>query len=213
MYLTARSSNVRDLVRPSIGAADEDDRTTAKIKSFRELEPGWHYHEGGPPSAATVARAIYLHRLMRLLGFAETDAFPGTEGEILLAAYLGDHCVEILVETEGKVSITHEKSEKILAEFDNVTQPIEVLLKIMGEIWRQSVSFTFGITMLREGGLINSTLETPPTGPELRSFNSNVLRIGGPPFVNTSESFMQIRPGSHPYSGNLRPEYFPQATT
>lgn len=83
-------------------------KTDSKIRSFARLPAGWHYGTGIPARSdvVRVAREYLWHLLM--LGFPETDAFPGVGGEIMVTAYRGDHRVQVTVELDRTFVVTHE---------------------------------------------------------------------------------------------------------
>lgn len=82
--------------------------TVEKIEGFSRLPAGWHFGEGGPPSAETIKLAIQFESLGRLMGF-RTDAFPGIDGGIIVAFYAtNDHCLELTIHADGALSIAYE---------------------------------------------------------------------------------------------------------
>ena len=85
--------------------------TRRKIEGFRQFEPGWCYGEGVPFKGATISLAVDIDDFARSLGLVETDAFPGLEGEILYAIYLGERCVEFTVRPDGLIDIMGEEAE------------------------------------------------------------------------------------------------------
>jgi hypothetical protein len=89
----------------------------AKIRSFAKLPSGWHYGSGQPATLAMIAIALKWLRDLALLGFHESEAFPGEAGEIMITAYLGDHCIELTFELDGTVTIAHQhKGEDLFYE-------------------------------------------------------------------------------------------------
>src|SRR5580704_1477234 len=83
-------------------------RTKDKIRSFRNLPQGWNYGRGGPAAEQTVQIAQDYLWMFMTLGFVETDAFPGVDGEIMVTAYLGRHCVEVTVEPDRSFAVGHQ---------------------------------------------------------------------------------------------------------
>jgi len=83
-------------------------RTDEKIRSFGRMPVGWHYGKGVPARGdiIRVAREYLWHFLM--MGYQETDAFPGVDGEIMVTAYRGDYCTEITIEADGTYSVGYQ---------------------------------------------------------------------------------------------------------
>lgn len=89
-------------------AATPNAATAGKIRSFSNLPNGWHYGLGGGSPAWVVRSALdYLYQFM-MLGFSETDAFIGGDGQIMVTAYRADHCVEVTIELDNTLSIAHQ---------------------------------------------------------------------------------------------------------
>jgi len=84
---------------------------TRKIVGFQSLADGWHYGGGLAPSQGLVGRAIGMSNLLDSMGFTDTDAFPGADGEIMLAAYRERHCVEITLETDRTFRFSHQEGD------------------------------------------------------------------------------------------------------
>jgi hypothetical protein len=92
-------------------------RTALKIDSFSALSVGWHYGRGGPISHLVISTAKELYYFLLLVGFTETDAFAGADGEILLTGYHEGHYIAIMIEPCGVVSVTHEHAgEEVTSE-------------------------------------------------------------------------------------------------
>lgn len=89
---------------------DDFSETDRKIRSFGSFSPGWHYGRGvpAPQHVVGIARAYLMYFMM--LGFTETDAFPGVDGEIMVTAYRGTHCIEVTVGVDRTFTVTHESN-------------------------------------------------------------------------------------------------------
>jgi len=85
--------------------------TQNKIVGFAEYFVGWHFGEGMPPTEDAIDRALQFETYLRSLGFAETDAFLGVSGEIMVTGYEGDNYVEVLVEVNGQFGLVYEHGE------------------------------------------------------------------------------------------------------
>src|SRR5688572_19040410 len=88
------------------------DVTEKKIQSFKKLENGWHYGEGGPLEQAVIDNAILLNKEAIRLGFYETDAFPGVNGEIMFTIYFGNQYLEFIIEPVGNVTFSYEEEDE-----------------------------------------------------------------------------------------------------
>jgi hypothetical protein len=106
MTATRASSSLGVPIGQGSGAGYE--RTDAKIRSFARLPPGWHYGAGKAALQETIDLAREYLLLFAQLGFVETDAFPGVDGEIMVSAYRGGHCVEVTLELDSTFTLTHQ---------------------------------------------------------------------------------------------------------
>jgi len=84
--------------------------TEARIMKFRDLKEGWNYGEGMPFSDSAIEEAAQVHRQITFSGFAQTDAFPGPNGEIQITVY--DQCdyFEFERDQNGHWTIIHERN-------------------------------------------------------------------------------------------------------
>ncbi len=87
------------------------DTTAEKIRSFASRSIGWHYGSGGPASKGTVGRALTYLAFIRLVGFAETDAFPGIDGEVMITGYHRDYYIELTLELDGSFRFAYQKGD------------------------------------------------------------------------------------------------------
>lgn len=86
--------------------------TAAKIENFENMEDGWYFGMGHPPSRKVVEAALSYLRTVLSYGFSETDAFPGADGEIMVTAYFGDHCIEITVDSDMTLTVAYQAGKK-----------------------------------------------------------------------------------------------------
>jgi hypothetical protein len=97
--------------------------TQAKIKSFGRLQEGWDFGVGRPAPAHVVKAALMLCDLGEQMGF-EMDAFPGGGGDISVDFCLHDELVEVTINTDLTLALTHEAGIGFdydeIAHFDNV---------------------------------------------------------------------------------------------
>src|SRR6266496_4855751 len=82
--------------------------TGAKILKFAGLSRGWHFGEGAPVQNSLVKKAIELDAIAQDAGFTNTDAFPGSNGEIRYCIYDGDNYYEFTLENDASVTTVIE---------------------------------------------------------------------------------------------------------
>jgi hypothetical protein len=93
------------------------DKTYQKILSFGALTDGWHYGEGKQIGNETIAAAASL--LSRALSknlFAESDAFPGLNGEVRVSIYEDNDSHEFTIEQNLEVTYLHESNGSQVGE-------------------------------------------------------------------------------------------------
>lgn len=151
-------------------------KTEKKLDSFRDLPVGWDYGRGGPISTQVIIQTKSLLNYMILLGLTVTEAFPGSSGEVMLAAYVDDHCIEIVLDENNQVSLTHEENDAELSSQSDMSarQARSALKKIAEEIWNTSDSFTPENTIVGRSDLQGWLLTTAPgTGAVYPLFRSD----------------------------------------
>jgi len=85
--------------------------TAQKIATFSSLPLGWHYGAGTAISDDNIAAAQSLLDVLLLNGLTRTDAFPGSDGEILLTAYFGTHYIALTVATPDDIAFNHDHAD------------------------------------------------------------------------------------------------------
>jgi len=122
--------------------------TDRKIKSFLRLTPGWNYGEGDIFNKDIIDTAIELHKLLLSFAFYETDAFPSTNGSIMITAYYNGDCLEFTIETDGFIHYILELDDTAVYEQENLTllQVRDILQQFRRERWRPS-DFSIFVTM------------------------------------------------------------------
>jgi len=85
-----------------------------KIQSFGNFTQGWSFGEGVPFAPSILLKAMQLIKTAHALGFAETDAFPGLNGEVLVTIYLEADYWEFTIEPDETVTFAYEKNDKTL---------------------------------------------------------------------------------------------------
>lgn len=170
-------------------ASDFVSATAEKITSFRSLPVGWHYSQGGPLSDNVINKALQIDSYYRQLGFTATDAFPGADGELMITAYRGPHCIETVISSDARYSVTHERDDtEISATLDvDETTAKRTITRIGGEIWRSlgsSVLFMESTTTKGRRGLEAWRSKTQ----EMAGF----LLFSGTAWMTQSDQFVNI---------------------
>lgn len=87
--------------------------TEAKIRGFKNLQPGWHYGEGDQIQQAVLDRALECHaRIINEGLFDATDAFPGLAGEVMVTAYKADGYLEFIMRPDDITEVCAEIPSK-----------------------------------------------------------------------------------------------------
>src|SRR6266496_6641628 len=122
-------------------ASDKDlSDTGKKIQSFSRLRQGWHFGEGSAPSETLIKKAIELDGLAQSLGFTDTDAFPGPNGEVRYCVYDGPNYYEFTLEIDGSVTTVIESDATELESVASFEEARDILKRF--SLWNISDSFT-----------------------------------------------------------------------
>lgn len=100
--------------------------TEVKItKLFKSFEAGWSYGEGVPFKEEIITLATELNKRMNLAGFLETNAFPGTDGSIMVTLYADidnkKECLEFTIHEDKKITFVREEGNLEIKYADNLT--------------------------------------------------------------------------------------------
>lgn len=147
-----------------------NNKTIEKLRGFQNLPIGWNYGEGQPIEQQTIDMAVRVARLSYKLGYTSSDAFPGSMGEILIALYIGDHCVEVTLDADHVITVIHESTEQDDREYacDDFDSVREVLRAILSEICLPSFErFTPNILTQKEIDLFRWPLNHLPMNTEV----------------------------------------------
>jgi hypothetical protein len=185
--------------------------TENKIMDFAQLPQGWDYGRGNPISARVIQAALTWNSRLQRLGFLNTNASPGSDGEIAVAAAVGDHRIEVIIETDGMVSVAYDFRRK--QQFYRLrmqdTEVHQLVLELVGQIWNASTSFTeinmMG-TQIAGSELLLGTIQDP-----YQSLDVTVSLVEESQFANTPENFMEnshLSSGSPQYFGGLTPIFY-----
>ena len=152
-------------------------QTIQKVRGFGELPNGWHFGSGRAPSADTLATAKQVLSSIEQLGFDQTDAFPGVDGEVLLTVYNELDYYEFTVECDGYITFLYERNGEdiIYQEGLTLSESLSRLADYEAVTWDSQELFTSDIMTLQ--GVISkaSVLRIPAMAAESRSSISNVL--------------------------------------
>lgn len=88
--------------------------TLEKIQSFAHFEAGWSFGEGVAFAQITLAKAVQLAKTAHMLGFHETDAFPGLKGEIMVTVYQGNEYWEFTLEPAETIIFVYERDDETI---------------------------------------------------------------------------------------------------
>lgn len=123
-------------------------QTINKIHEFGKRQPGWHFGEGVSPSRMVLNKAKSITEKAYISGF-ETDAFPGIDGEIMIAVYYKNDYLEFTIETNGNITFVREKGEEQITyrEGLSLNNALNELDKFGKHIWNISGTFTKTITI------------------------------------------------------------------
>ncbi len=119
-------------------------RALRRINLFGKLKEGWDFGEGVPSPPGVVADAKTVLRTIVSCGIPKTDAFPGTDGEIIVTGYLERECFEFVVRIDRCVDIIIEQNDKEVFSTEGIALsklPV-VLNKNMEKQWHTSGSYT-----------------------------------------------------------------------
>jgi hypothetical protein len=161
--------------------------TASKILSFEDLPIGWHYGEGGPITESVIGTALDIYWRLSSFGFEDTDAFPGTYGEIMVTAYRGHHYIELIVETDGTVSVCYERGGEDVYSEEHLEfgRALDMLKKISEEIWAEEIWST-------SDSSIRNILTGAQTKTVSRVWPSGTIHQAGAPFNNLNASLAQV---------------------
>lgn len=86
------------------------DPLLAKLQELAALPNGWRFGEGVPPHPTTLDNAREIYRMVASHGL-KADAFPGSDGSLILVFYANERCVEISIAQDGGMNVCVEEGE------------------------------------------------------------------------------------------------------
>jgi hypothetical protein len=113
--------------------------TERKINHFSTFEPGWYYGEGRAFDPLIVEDALALNKAAVQSSFFETDAFPGTDGELVVTVYIGEHNLEFSIRRDRSIVFCQEFGNQELKYEEGLTlQEAEArIVEFRRETWSQ----------------------------------------------------------------------------
>jgi hypothetical protein len=186
-------------------------KTAKKIQSFGKLPDGWHYGTGERAPDSIVSIALEYLSYFTILGFEETDAFPGIDGEIMLTAYKRSHCIEVTVEVDKTFTIAHQidrKDHTYETDLSGISASLEItriVREIEQEEWNSLGSLIHSTMIIGTGSLGHSLLQYLRMAPQSLIQTVHVPRAGqyAPSSINTTGALV----GLHQHSGLLTTPY------
>ncbi len=106
--------------------------TIEKIQSFVQLQPGWSFGEGIGFAQNTLNKAIQLAKSAYTLGFHETDAFPGLNGEVMITVYQSCEYWEFTLQPTETITFVYEKGEETVVYEEGL--PFEFAVSVLTNI-------------------------------------------------------------------------------
>lgn len=192
----------------------------AKIQEFSTYTKGWDFGEGDSFSSRTIMRAFILNRCLLAFRTSETDAFPGSDGKIVVTAYADSWCWEFTVQENGTIGYIVEEDDNIVEEHEGLlfkealliikTRPIER----RNPIWSQYESLTKrNMTKEKKDSEVKplNQLVMNLAFPVFPLSTQNVLRTPPIGSAHTSRSTMLVPQEFQLSFGNLTPKFSPKA--
>jgi len=121
--------------------------TINKLRSFSELQCGWHFGVGRTPAQELISTATAFIQFARENGITRTNAFPGIEGQVQVTFYNQELTLEITLERDGSITIAEDRGNDQLFLEERVTsaEAYSRLLKFTEQICDSSESFIANI--------------------------------------------------------------------
>lgn len=188
--------------------------TARKLAAFKNLSHGWNYGRGCPIRDDVYDHAKGLLLYINELGLSNTDVFPGSDGDVCITAYRFDHYLEVTVEVDSSISVSHEigDNEDSFVENLSLADAKKALQRAVGKIWGLSDLFTHPTMIGLRTDSITWHLRNPLTAPGLLSSAPNVLGTLEEAFVPTSENSTQKYLENILFFGDSRNQIYRMAT-
>lgn len=190
--------------------------TEEKIRSFANLPNGWDYGQGGPIPQHTRELALAWNRILQTQ-LGETDAFPGGEGEIVIATGDDPHYLELIIEPDNSVSLAYDFQGKQAFYRPNMSaiEAVQAIIELTGQICGVSGYYTQTNTIRNEGNLHGQRFATQRTMGVYPLSGWNVSATEENLHATTSETFIKDSLESSeslPFFGSLNPIFYQHHT-
>jgi hypothetical protein len=188
-----------------------------KINSFAFLRDGWDYGNGGPIPQHTRDLALAWNRFLQSQGFVESDAFPGGDGEIVIATESDDHYLEVIIESDDSISLAYDFQSKQVFYRANMSSmdAVQTIIELAGQICGVSGYYTQTNLIGNEVGLRAQRFGTQRRTDVFQSSVWNALTTEETQFAHTSGDSIRDIPESwesHRYFGSLNPIFYHHLT-
>ncbi|MEZ4713750.1 MAG: hypothetical protein R3A44_41565 [Caldilineaceae bacterium] len=97
--------------------------TIEKIQSFADFEAGWSFGEGVAFAQNALDKASQLAKTAHTLGFHETDAFPGLNGEVMVTVYQGNEYWEFTLQPTATITFVYERDDETVTYIEQFYPP------------------------------------------------------------------------------------------
>jgi hypothetical protein len=193
------------LWKSSLAFYPEDDvvfSTSRKIRSFQNLKKGWHYGEGAAVHAETIRKALELNEKAINLGFLNTDAFPGLDGEVRITVYDDAEYYEFTISASGSVEYIRETGDDEI-ESEEELDFGEALDRLKRAAERALSDLSIQATTIKERRDFKVWHLSRRTGTEASPSSISIaLKMGEEPFVSTSTYTILLSQAIHRSSGS-----------
>jgi hypothetical protein len=187
----------------------QNHKTEEKIRTFADLQVGWHYGNGIRPSDKAIEKALILNTEAIKSGFEQTNAFPGIDGEIRVTAYHQSIYVEMTIEIDDSVTYIYEfddnERENVVLTFDQVKAKLR---NFRGHLWGSYVLSTLTTMTTSRADFKVSLSETPVTGVVSPSSITSAFYEQAQVSATILEDSIELSPEAPQFSGKYRSKFF-----
>lgn len=183
--------------------------TANKLQNFLALKKGWNFGEGEVFEIEIINLATALHEEFLLRNFIETDAFPGSNGEVMLTIYHEEHYLEFILELDRTITLLYEVNDQEVFSKEklSISTTITWLDKFMEILWMQSEFLVTNNTIKEKSDSPALLLETQVNNQAYPSLTRSVSWKPTMGYANTYASTINQFPTSHLSSGSFRQSY------
>lgn len=191
-----------------------DPSTVAKkIRSFAELEEGWHFGDGVPATEEAIQAGLELLEFSLGRALYKCDAFPGLSGEVILKVYGEKTDLELTARTTNSVDISLEYEIEYVEESDkDVEFAKRKIEEFRDALWKSSESYTLATMSPSENGIQAKLFNGVLMAAEYRCLANNVYKNEAvkpvSTFGNTTPRFL----GNLQHTGNSQVSFCHLAT-